>query len=177
MYLPRALGVTLIALGLVLVGPAACATAGSAPPCPPALMPASTGVADASTRELVIQRRDGSPVVVPVEVVDTPASRQCGLSRRAQLAPGWGMWFVFPDEAPRVFTLRETAFPLDLIFVDAAHHVVQVVAGARAYAPDLIASEVPAAYVLEVAAGSAAAWRLAPGDRVAPRPRAAGAAP
>ncbi|MGA0990154.1 MAG: DUF192 domain-containing protein [Burkholderiaceae bacterium] len=40
-------------------------------------------------------------VEIPVEVSDTPAKRQQGLSDRPQLKPGWGMLFVSENRAAR----------------------------------------------------------------------------
>jgi len=56
---------------------------------------------------------------VDVRIADTRPKRRVGLSDTASLAPGEGMLFVHPESGPHAYVMRDMAFPLDIVFVDA----------------------------------------------------------
>lgn len=85
---------------------------------------------------------------------------------RKTLPPGKGMLFLFPDEAPRYFWMKNTLLALDIIFIDSRRKVVDVHRNARPLDETIIASRKPARYVLEVAAGRAEACSVIPGSRL-----------
>lgn len=76
------------------------------------------------------------------------------------------MLFVFGDSAPRSFWMKNTALPLDIIFIDDNGTVVNVAATTTPYSETPIPSAGPARYVLEVNAGFAAAHGIGPGAKV-----------
>jgi uncharacterized membrane protein (UPF0127 family) len=90
------------------------------------------------------------------------------------------MLFVFPDEAPRRFWMKNTRVDLDIVFLDRAGRVVST-ATMRAVAPrgplepeeqyddrlTLCASAGPARFAIEFCSGTLALLQLAPGDRIA----------
>lgn len=93
------------------------------------------------------------PVQVSAEVADDPAERSRGLAFRDSLAEGAGMLFVWPDEGIRSFWMRDTRFPLDVLFIGADLTVVHIVEGAPPCTADpcpLYGSGAPAQYALEV---------------------------
>jgi hypothetical protein len=61
-----------------------------------------------------------------LEVAADPASRERGLMGRTAIAPRGGMLFVFPDDAPRVFWMRNCLVDIDLLFVDRSGRIVSV---------------------------------------------------
>ena len=63
---------------------------------------------------------------VQAEVADTPAARQQGLMFRESLDPGDGMLFVFEEELPHSFFMRNTLIPLDIAWLDRAQVVVDI---------------------------------------------------
>lgn len=99
-------------------------------------------------------------VTVQVDVANDEASRERGLMYKRSMPPDQGMLFLFADEAPRSFWMKNTYIPLDLIFIDARHQVVGVVQHAEPLTttPRFIAT--PAQYVLEVNAGFAQRFRV-----------------
>lgn len=102
-----------------------------------------------------------------VELATTPAQQERGLMERATLAPDHGMLFVFPDEQPRTFWMKNTLVPLDILFFDAARRLVAIQADAQPCRADpcpLYPSTVPARYVLELNAGTAARLGIRTGD-------------
>lgn len=111
--------------------------------------------------------------VFTVEVARTDADRQRGLMFRKTLAPNRGMLFVFSDDAPRAFWMKNTLISLDMIFVDHDGTVVGVQravpcgsAGSAVDACPAYSSGSPARYVIEVRAGTVKRLGLAVGDHV-----------
>lgn len=103
---------------------------------------------------------------VSVEVAATPEARRRGLMWRESLAETSGMLFVFDDDETRVFWMKNTPVPLDIIFISRDRRVVSVAHDTRPYSGEPIASAGPARYVLEVGAGLAARHGVARGSIV-----------
>jgi uncharacterized membrane protein (UPF0127 family) len=104
-----------------------------------------------------------------IEVAADNASREHGLMDRTQMDAGHGMLFVFDDDAPRAFWMKNTKIPLDMLFFDADNRLVSI----QHDVPPCIASPcaayssgAPARYVLELNGGQAAKLDLTPGDRI-----------
>ncbi len=95
-------------------------------------------------------------VEIDVEVAKTDEARQEGLMFRNSLGENEGMLFVFDDEKPRSFWMKNTYIPLDIIFLDKEMKIVSIVENMEpckeANCPTY-SSEVPATYALEVNAG------------------------
>jgi len=107
------------------------------------------------------------PWIVRVEIASDDASRTRGLMFRRSLEPDRGMVFVFPTTEQHSFWMHNTLIALDLIFLDEARSVIGVVANAapQTDAPRDVGK--PSRYVVEVAAGEAAAHAVGPGVRAA----------
>ncbi len=68
----------------------------------------------------------GEEVPVRVEIADTPAKRERGLMERTALAEDAGMLFVFAQEQPRSFWMRNTLIPLSIAYIDAGGRIVDI---------------------------------------------------
>jgi uncharacterized membrane protein (UPF0127 family) len=95
-----------------------------------------------------------------------------GLMFRESLAQGRGMLFVHPQEDNLTYWMYQTKIPLDIIFMDHEHNIVEISANTPP-CPSKSANECPpygghrkAQYVLEVNAGVAAKNGLKVGDRL-----------
>ncbi|MFB6309214.1 MAG: DUF192 domain-containing protein [Haloarculaceae archaeon] len=79
-------------------------------------------------RTTVTVRDDNGTVLgtVTVRVADTQAKRYLGLSDTESLGPNEGMLFVHPYEERQHYVMRDMAFPLDIVFVDANGTVTQI---------------------------------------------------
>lgn len=101
----------------------------------------------------------GTTTIV-VEIEDTPAAREQGLSGRVSLADGSGMLFVFEQPGTYGFWMKDMNFALDMIYADASGRIVTIVRDAtpesyKQNPPQVFYPSSPALYVLEVPAGFA----------------------
>jgi hypothetical protein len=114
-----------------------------------------------------------------LEVASHPASRARGLMGRTDVPATGGMLFVFPDDAPRQFWMRDCLVDIDVAFLDRQGRIVathrmkvepprrpgeseeQYQGRLRAY-PSLA----PARFAIELRAGTLVARGLSVGDHV-----------
>lgn len=102
-----------------------------------------------------------------VEVADTDASREQGLSGRTQLPEGQGMLFVFDTEDLWGFWMKDMRFPIDMLWADANGRITTVVENASPDSyPQIFYPTQLAKYVLEVPAGYAARNGITEGSRL-----------
>ncbi|WP_248722252.1 DUF192 domain-containing protein [Seonamhaeicola sp. ML3] len=118
--------------------------------------------------ELTIHKikSDSTKVVIDIEIADTPFEIQTGLMYRSEMKVNHGMLFVFEDESPRSFYMKNTKIPLDLIFINAKKTIVSFQKNAKPFDESSLPSNAPAKYVLEVNAGMVDTWRLLVGDSI-----------
>jgi uncharacterized membrane protein (UPF0127 family) len=89
---------------------------------------------------------------VSVEIADDPAEREHGLMKRETLGPDQGMLFVYPDERPRNFWMKDTSLPLSIAYLDAQGRIVRI-ADMAPFDTSTVPSVRPAMYALEVNQG------------------------
>ncbi len=97
--------------------------------------------------------------VVELELAVTPQEVADGLMYRPSLPENRGMLFIFGADRYPSFWMKNTLIPLDLIFLDSAGSVVDVIANVPPCAGDpcpTYSPKYPARAVLELAAGTAA---------------------
>jgi uncharacterized membrane protein (UPF0127 family) len=122
--------------------------------------------------EVWIARGDSQEEIArfTVEVANTPETWEHGLMERTSLAPNAGMLFIFPDVAPRTFWMMNTLIPLDMLFIDADHRIINIQENATPCAAPwrcpTYSSTVPAQYVLEIPGGRARALGIKASDHV-----------
>lgn len=109
---------------------------------------------------------DSLIVKLDIEIADTDYDIQTGLMYRNSMQDDRGMLFVFPTMQQRYFYMRNTKFPIDLIYIDNNKFIVNFQENAKPFDESSLPSEVPAQYVLEVNAGLAEKWLLEIGDRI-----------
>ncbi|MFS4417213.1 DUF192 domain-containing protein [Maribacter sp. 2307ULW6-5] len=102
-----------------------------------------------------------------IEIAETDYETQTGLMYREGMEDTQAMLFIFPDMAMHSFYMKNTQFPLDLIFIDDQLNIASFQENAQPYSEDGLSSQVPIQYVLEVNAGLAEKWTLDVGDRIA----------
>ena len=102
-----------------------------------------------------------------IEIADSDYETQTGLMYRTSMEDKEGMLFVFPDEAMHSFYMKNTQFPLDLIFIKGNMKIASFQENAQPLNESSLSSKVPVQYVLEINAGLVAKWGLKIGDSVA----------
>ena len=103
--------------------------------------------------------QDGAVVCDRCAVADTMLGRMRGLLGRKELPPGEGL-LLQPCPSVQTFFMR---FPIDVVFLDRNGTVLKIVERLR---PWRSAGRRSAYATLELAAGEAAALRIAVGDRL-----------
>lgn len=92
------------------------------------------------------------------ELATDEAGREYGLMHRDALAADHSMLFVFVDERPRAFWMKNTLIPLDILYFDTERRLVSTQADVPPCKADpcpTYPSTGPARYVLELSAGTA----------------------
>jgi uncharacterized membrane protein (UPF0127 family) len=119
-------------------------------------------------RGTAVVRAERWPVLVRVEIAETPAQRQRGLMFRRSLAPNRGMVFLFPAEVRGPFWMKNTLVPLSIAFYARDGRIRRILDmtpcrrdPCRLYSPGV-------AYhgALEVNRGAFRRWGVRVGDRV-----------
>ena len=101
-----------------------------------------------------------------VELATTAAQMMQGLMFRQSLAPDAGMLFDYQAPSMASMWMKNTLIPLDMLFVDAAGHIVNIHGRAVPGSLDAIAAAAPVRAVIELNGGTAARIGMRPGDRV-----------
>ncbi|MEZ4968930.1 MAG: DUF192 domain-containing protein [Flavobacteriaceae bacterium] len=109
---------------------------------------------------------DSLLTTLDIEIADTDYERETGLMYRSSMEPGQGMLFVFDDVSMHYFYMKNTEFPLDIIFVDDQMKIASFQKNAQPMKENSLSSKVPVKYVLEVNAGMADKWSLSIGDSI-----------
>lgn len=90
-----------------------------------------------------------------------------GLMDVQSLQPDQGMLFIFDDNKPRSFWMKNTYIPLDIIFIDDQFRVVEIYNNTKPLDTSLRYNSIlPAKYVLELTPGSAEALKLDTNDSI-----------
>ena len=101
-----------------------------------------------------------------IEIAQTPFEIETGLMYRESMKKNQGMLFVFNEIRERNFYMKNTRFPLDLIFLDHNKKVVSFQENAQPFNEASLPSNALAQFVLEVNAGLAEEWLLEVGDKM-----------
>lgn len=102
---------------------------------------------------------------VLVELAVNTSERAQGLMHRASLPADDGMLFVYPDEAPRSFWMKDTKIPLSIAFVDAKGKIVRI-ADMQPLVTESTKSLYPAKYALEMNQGWFAEHDVVEGEHI-----------
>jgi uncharacterized membrane protein (UPF0127 family) len=101
-----------------------------------------------------------------VEIADDREKQALGLMFRNSMPADQGMLFIFGNEAPRSFWMKNTRIPLDIMYFSSELELVSVANAkpCRVERCPAYPSAGPAMYVLELNAGKAEELGLAGGD-------------
>ncbi len=108
----------------------------------------------------LVRAADGAVVASSCEVARTFRTRLLGLMGRAGLGPGAALW-IEPCSSIHMMFVR---FPIDAVFIDREGTVVKVAPRVRPWIGLAMAGGAHA--TIELEAGAAERFKLAPGDRL-----------
>ncbi len=103
---------------------------------------------------------------ISIEVADNMDEITMGLMNRQAMDENQGMLFIFPDEKPRSFWMKNTILPLDIIFADTQGVIGSSQNYTTPYSEASLPSEKPAKHVVEVKAGFWDKFKLKTGDKI-----------
>lgn len=116
--------------------------------------------------KLIKSENDSIIINLDIEIADTEYKTETGLMYRNSMDENQAMLFVFNDERPRSFYMKNTAIALDIIYLNTNKEIVSIQKNAKPYDKTSLPSNANAKYVLEVNAGLSDKWQLKNGDKV-----------
>ena len=111
--------------------------------------------------------KDSLLATLDIEIAEGEYETQTGLMYRESMEDHQGMLFVFPEEAYHSFYMKNTRFPLDIIYINQDLEVTSIIKNAKPLQEKSLPSAQPVMYVLEVNAGLSDEWGLREGDQIA----------
>jgi uncharacterized protein len=117
------------------------------------------------TLSLLISQ-NSSTIQFDIEIADQDSERMRGLMDRFSLPENSGMLFIFQNEEPRSFWMKNTYISLDIIYINSKKEIVSIQKYTQPQTTTSIPSEKPAMYVLEVNAGISDKLGINPGDKI-----------
>ena len=102
-----------------------------------------------------------------IEIADSEYETQTGLMYRKRMKADRGMLFVFPEVAGHSFYMKNTEFPLDLIFVKEDMTIANYHENAQPMDESSLPSQGAVQYVLELNAGLIQKLGIQSGDSIA----------
>jgi uncharacterized membrane protein (UPF0127 family) len=102
---------------------------------------------------------------VEVEIAELQKERERGLMGRKDLGPDQGMLFMYRDERPRSFWMKDTPLPLSIAYADRKGTIVKIL-DMEPYSEAHYQSIYPAMYALEMKQGWFQQNDVVPGDRL-----------
>lgn len=118
------------------------------------------------TEELSIRTADGKTHVFSVELALTEAQRARGLMYRKEMAPDHGMLFDFGQARRVSMWMENTVLALDMLFIQRDGRISHIRENAAPFSRDIIDSQGPVSFVLELNAGRSKALGIKVGDTV-----------
>lgn len=123
------------------------------------------GISRAVNPELEEATVVAGDVEIRAELARDPMERRIGLSNRESLEEGRGMLFLFDEDAPHSFWMKDMNFSIDMVWMNSNRMVVHIEEDVspetfpRSFRPRTLSR-----YVLEVPAGYAAKSGIKVGD-------------
>lgn len=103
---------------------------------------------------------------IDIEVAEGREEQSQGLMYRSSMDENQGMLFVYPEERPLSFYMKNTKISLDIIYADGDKKIVTIHQGVAPYSEKTLPSSEDAQYVVEVNAGFTARHSIKEGDLI-----------
>jgi uncharacterized protein len=101
-----------------------------------------------------------------IELATDNAQREQGLMFRQTMAPDAGMLFIYDSAQPIAMWMENTYIPLDMLFIAADGHIVNIRQRAVPHSRENIPSDGPVKAALELNGGTVARLGIKVGDKV-----------
>jgi uncharacterized membrane protein (UPF0127 family) len=96
-------------------------------------------------------------------IAETDEKHVKGLMNCKELKKGTGLFFIFNDDAPRYFWMKNTSLELAIIYIDSDYKVISIKKGIP-FNESTLPSIFPARFVLEINWNESG--RIKPGDKI-----------
>ena len=118
--------------------------------------------------ELTLRKTESDSIfkTLDIEIAQTEYETQTGLMYRKSMEERQAMLFIFQEEQPRSFYMKNTEFSLDIIYINKKKKVVSIQKNTTPYDKNSLPSGEPVLYVLEIKAGLSDRWGIENGDSV-----------
>ena len=118
--------------------------------------------------EIILRKAENDSILITLdtEFAETEYETQIGLMYRHSMEDHQSMFFIFDKDEPRGFYMKNTEFPLDIIFINSKNEIVSIQKNAKPFDQSTLQSGSPAKYVLEINAGLSDTWGLEAGDLI-----------
>ncbi len=119
--------------------------------------------------DLTIYKSETDSVITKfdIEIAETEYETQTGLMYRQSMEQNQAMLFIFPNVEHHSFYMKNTEFPLDIIYIDGNLKIASFQKNAQPYDETGLSSQVPVKFVLETNAGLSDRMGLQVGDSIA----------
>lgn len=116
--------------------------------------------------QVILETSGPRCLLIDVYIASTPAQRAQGLMFVESLGEFEGMYFGYNSTVELVMWMKNTLLPLDMLFIGPDGAVTSIARDAQPLSMTRIGSGGPAIGVLELNAGFASRWGVAPGTRL-----------
>lgn len=103
---------------------------------------------------------------IDVELAENRDEILQGLMYRRSMDDSKGMLFIFEQEEPQSFWMKNTVIPLDIIYVNSKMEIVKIFKNTVPFSEKSLPSEKPATYVVEVIGGYTDKYGIREGDLI-----------
>jgi uncharacterized protein len=136
------------------------------------VLAAMTAAATPAPQHLTTMTLHAPKADLTLQIATTEPERERGLMSVTKLPEHTGMVFVFAQDSPIEFWMKDTLIPLDMVFVGRDGTVRSIAANVPVVPEDTPDERIPrrpgtAMYVIELAAGEAAKDGIVPGASLA----------
>lgn len=118
------------------------------------------------TLSIFKQETDSVITTFDIEIAESAYETETGLMYRKSMAQNRGMLFISPTVRMHNFYMKNTEFPLDLIYIKEDLSIASFQENAEPFNEKSLPSGVPVKYVLEINAGLVQKWGFKIGDKI-----------
>ena len=112
---------------------------------------------------ITVTTSKGEKILFKSGIAETEEKHQKGLMNCGKLGKGTGLFFIFDDDTPRYFWMKNTSIELAIIYIDKNNKIVSIRKGIP-FSESILPSVFTARYVLEI--NWSESLKIKPGDKI-----------